>query len=315
MEQHLNYHNPVMLVQSIDGLNIKSDGIYVDATFGAGGHSRAILEKLDENGKLFAFDQDTDAKNNLINDPRFTFINHNFKYLKNHLKLYGVEKIDGILADLGVSSHQFDCENRGFSYRFDCDLDMRMDTRKSFKASDILHTYTEAELCRVFYQYGEIKNAKKLAQLIVNERNISPFSSSKDFIARIKPCIPAHREFKYLSQLYQSIRLVVNDEVAALRALLEQSVSLLNAEGRIVIISYHSLEDRLVKIFFRSGNFDDIIDKDLYGNVLSPFTVITRKAITPDEQELKINNRSRSAKLRIAEKVTVCKAKKIKNNN
>ena len=302
MEQHSNYHNPVMLAQSIEGLNIKPDGVYVDLTFGAGGHSRAILERLNENGKLFAFDQDTDAKQNLINDARFTFINHNFKHIKNHLKYYGIEKIDGILGDLGVSSHQFDSENRGFSYRFDCDLDMRMDTRKSLKASDILHTYTESELSRIFYQYGEISNAKKLAQVIVQQRDTSPFLTSQDLIERIKPCIPKHREFKYLSQLYQSIRLIVNDELSVLRSVLEQSIDLLNVGGRIAVISYHSLEDRLVKVFFRSGNFEDIIDKDLYGNVLSPFKVINRKAITPDEAELNKNNRSRSAKLRIAEK-------------
>ena len=303
-----------MLSQSVEGLNIKTNGIYVDATFGAGGHSREILKYLGENGKLFAFDQDTDAKINLINDPRFTFINHNFKHIKNHLKYYGIEKVDGILADLGVSSHQFDCENRGFSYRFDCDLDMRMDTRKSLKASDILHTYSETELCRIFYQYGEIKNARKLAQLIVHEREITEFSSSNDFIARIKPCIPAHKEFKYLSQLYQAIRLVVNDEMEVLRSLLEQSTNLLNPNGRIVIISYHSLEDRMVKIFFRSGNFNDIIDKDLYGNVLSPFKVVNRKAITPNDDELQLNNRSRSAKLRIAEKVTSYELQVTKEN-
>lgn len=302
MEQHLNYHNPVMLSQSIEGLNIKPDGIYVDLTFGAGGHSRAILEHLNENGKLFAFDQDQDAKQNLINDPRFTFINHNFKHIKNHLKYYGIEKTDGILGDLGVSSYQFDNENRGFSYRFDCALDMRMDMRKSLKASDILHTYSESELSRIFYQYGEISNAKKVAQLIVNQRKTALFLTSQDFIERIKPCIPKHREFKYLSQLYQAIRLVVNDEMAVLRSVLEQSIDLLNVGGRIAVISYHSLEDRLVKVFFRSGNFDDIIDKDLYGNVLSPFKVITRKAIIPNETELNENNRSRSAKLRIAEK-------------
>ena len=298
----MNYHNPVMLSQSIEGLNIKPDGIYVDLTFGAGGHSRAILERLNENGKLFAFDQDQDAKQNLINDPRFTFINHNFKHIKNHLKYYGIEKTDGILGDLGVSSYQFDSENRGFSYRFDCALDMRMDMRKSLKASDILHTYSESELSRIFYQYGEISNAKKVAQLIVTQRKTAPFLTSQDFIERIKPCIPKHREFKYLSQLYQAIRLVVNDEMAVLRSVLEQSIDLLNVGGRIAVISYHSLEDRLVKVFFRSGNFDDIIDKDLYGNVLSPFKVITRKAIIPNETELNENNRSRSAKLRIAEK-------------
>ena len=302
MEQLLNYHNPVMLAQSVEGLNIKPDGVYVDLTFGSGGHSRAILEQLNENGKLFAFDQDQDAKQNLIDDARFTFINHNFKYIKNHLKFYGIEKVDGILGDLGVSSYQFDCEKRGFSYRFNCHLDMRMDTRKPLKASDIINKYEEDELVSIFSQYGEIHNSKKLAKLIVCQREIAPFSSSEDFIERIKPCIPKHREYKYLAQLYQSIRLSVNEEMDALHSFLEQSLSLLHSGGRLVIISYHSLEDRMVKVFFRSGNFDNFIEKDMFGNVLSPFILISRKAITPDEQELKENNRSRSAKLRIAEK-------------
>jgi 16S rRNA (cytosine1402-N4)-methyltransferase len=301
METLLNYHNPVMLVQSINGLNIKPDGAYVDLTFGSGGHSYAILQYLNEKGRLFAFDQDIDSKQNLIDDSRFTFINHNFKHIKNYLKLYGVERVDGILGDLGVSSHQFDCDNRGFSYRFDCSLDMRMDNRKSLKASDILNTFEEKDLIRIFYQYGEIYNAGKLVKLIVSERKIKPFSMSQDFINQIKSCIPKHKEFKYLSQLYQSLRMEVNGEIPALTSLLEQSISLLNHKGRLVIISYHSIEDRMVKIFMRSGNFDDKVEKDLYGNDLSPFVLINRKAIVPDEKELEQNNRSRSAKLRIAE--------------
>ncbi|MDR0368320.1 MAG: 16S rRNA (cytosine(1402)-N(4))-methyltransferase RsmH [Bacteroidales bacterium] len=302
MAQHLQYHNPVMLFQSIEGLNIKPDGVYVDVTFGSGGHSRAILEQLNEKGKLFAFDQDPDSKANAIEDSRFVFIHHNFKHIKNHLKFYGIEKIDGILGDLGVSSHQFDCEERGFSTRFDGCLDMRMDTRKPFKASDILNSYKEDELKRIFYQYGELFNSGKLANLIVKERAITPFTASQDFIERIKPCIPLHKEYKYLAQVYQSLRIAVNDEMDALQLLLEQSVSLLNKGGRLVIISYHSLEDRMVKVFMRSGNFQDRIEKDFYGNVLSPFVLISRKALTPSKEELESNNRSRSAKLRIAEK-------------
>ena len=291
-----------MLAQCMEGLNIKPDGIYVDVTFGSGGHSRAILEKLGKDGKLFAFDQDQDSKENLIEDERFVFINHNFKHIKNHLKFYGIEKTDGILGDLGVSSHQFDCGQRGFSTRFDGPLDMRMDNRKPLKASDILNTFEENELKRIFYQYGEIQNSGKLANRIVNERNTTPFTTSKDFIERINPCIPLHKEYKYLAQVYQSLRIIVNAEMEALQTLLEQSVSLLNKGGRLVIMSYHSLEDRMVKVFMRSGNFEDKIEKDFYGNVLSPFTLISRKAITPDAQELNDNNRSRSAKLRIAEK-------------
>lgn len=302
MAQNSFYHNPVMLSQSIEGLNIKPDGIYIDLTFGSGGHSRAILEKLGQNGKLLAFDQDQDSKENLIKDNRFVFINHNFRHIKNHLKFYGVEKVDGILGDLGVSSHQFDCGERGFSIRFDGPLDMRMDIRKPLKGSDILNTFEESELKRIFYQYGEISNSAKLANCIVKERAITPFTTSKDFIERIKPFIPLHKEFKYLAQVYQSLRITVNEEMEALQSLLEQSVTLLNKGGRLVIISYHSLEDRMVKIFMRSGNFEDKIEKDFYGNILSPFVLISRKAITPDEQELKDNNRSRSAKLRIAEK-------------
>ena len=302
MEQHLSYHNSVMLAQSVEGLNIKSNGIYVDVTFGAGGHSRAILEKLDENGKLFAFDQDADAKINLINDPRFTFINHNFKHLKNHLQYYGIEKVDGILGDLGISSHQLNSKERGFSYSFDCDLDMRMDKRKPLKASDILNTYSESDLSRIFYLYGELPNAKKLSQTIVNQRQIAKFYTTNDFLNGINSFIPQSKRFKFLSRVYQAVRMEVNDEMSVLRNLLEQSTALLNPQGRLVIISYHSLEDRLVKVFMRSGNFEDKIAKDMYGNNLTPFKLISRGAIIPDEDELSKNTRSRSAKLRIAEK-------------
>jgi len=303
MEKFLTtYHNPVLLTQSVDGLNIRPNGVYVDLTFGAGGHSRAILEQLDENGKLFAFDQDLDSKTNTIEDKRFTLIDKNFKFIKNHLKFHGIEKVDGILGDLGVSSHQFDCEERGFSTRFDCPLDMRMDRRKELKASDILQTYTETELSNLFFQYGEIHNSKRLAAIIAGERCVRPFSSSKDFIARIQSCIPKQKEYQYLAQLYQALRIVVNDELNALQLMLEQTTDLLHKNGRLVIISYHSLEDRLVKVFMRSGNFDDKKDKDFYGNDLSPFQLVSRKVIVPDEEEITSNNRSRSAKLRIAEK-------------
>jgi 16S rRNA (cytosine1402-N4)-methyltransferase len=303
MENSLTkYHNPVMLAQSIAGLNIHPDGVYVDLTFGSGGHSTAILAQLSPHGKLFAFDQDLDSKANSISDPRFTFINHNFKHIKNHLRFYGVDKIHGVLGDLGVSSHQFDSPERGFSTRFDCPLDMRMDTRKELKASDILQNYTEIELGRIFYQYGEIHNANRLAALIVRERAEKPFSTSEDFIERIQSCVPKRKEYKYLAQLYQSLRITVNNEMDALQSVLEQSAQLLHKGGRLVFISYHSLEDRMVKIFMRSGNFEDKKEKDMYGNDLSPFQLITRKAIVPDENEIMANNRSRSAKLRIAEK-------------
>jgi 16S rRNA (cytosine1402-N4)-methyltransferase len=303
MEKELTtYHNPVLLRQSVDGLNINPDGVYVDLTFGSGRHSRGILGELSDKGKLIAFDQDLDSKANTIDDARFTLINHNFKYIKNYLKFHGIEKVSGIFGDLGVSSHQFDCGERGFSTRFDGQLDMRMDVRKNLTAADILQTYTEAELCNLFHQYGEIQNAKRLAALIAKERNVKPFSTSKDFIDRIQPCVPKQKDFKYLAQVYQSLRLVVNNELEALQSVLEQSTELLHKGGRLAIISYHSLEDRMVKIFMRSGNFEDVKKKDFYGNDLSPFKLITRKAIVPDENEIAVNNRSRSAKLRVAEK-------------
>ncbi len=291
-----------MLTESIEGLNIRPNGTYVDVTFGAGGHSRAIMNRLNDQGRLFAFDQDADAQVNTIADSRFTLIEHNFKFIKNYLKLYGVTQVDGIIADLGVSSHQFDCMERGFSTRSNGELDMRMDTRKQLKACDIINTYSEEELQKIFFTYGEIANAKKLTSLIVQERTHNPFLLSLDFQHRIASCIPIHKEYKYLAQVYQALRIVVNGELEALEQLLRQSVDLLCPQGRLVIISYHSLEDRMVKIFMRSGNMDDKIEKDFYGNVLAPFKPINRKAITPHENELTNNNRSRSAKLRIAER-------------
>lgn len=291
-----------MLQESIQGMNIRPEGTYVDATFGAGGHSGAILNRLNEKGRLFAFDQDADALANSIDDPRFVLINSNFKFIKNYLKTYGVSQVDGILADLGVSSHQFDSEERGFSIRGNGELDMRMNTQKQIKACDIVNTYSPEKLQSIFSLYGEISNAKKLADTIVQERENKLFLHSLDFQQRIAPCIPLHKEYKYLAQVYQALRIEVNNELEALEMLLLQSTDLIRAGGRLVVISYHSLEDRMVKKFMRSGNMDDKIEKDFYGNILSPFIPVNRKAITPGESELNDNNRSRSAKLRIAER-------------
>lgn len=289
-----------MLSESIDGLNVKQDGVYVDVTFGGGGHSREIMRRLGSNGRLYAFDQDEDSKANAIADERFTLINHNFKHIKNYLKVYGVTQVDGILADLGVSSHQFDSKDRGFSTRMDCELDMRMDRKKGLTAAMILNTYSEEQLKNLFFEYGEIKNAKKLASLIVSRRMEKPFLSSLDFQNSIQSCIPVNRENKYLAQVYQALRIKVNDEMEALQQLLSQSASLIKEGGRLVVLSYHSLEDRMTKIFMRSGNFEDKIEKDFYGNILSPFKQIDK--LTPTDQELQSNPRSRSAKLRIAER-------------
>lgn len=296
------YHKPVLLHQSIAGLNINPCGTYVDVTFGAGGHSKAILQQLGEKGRLFAFDQDEDAIKNNIENQKFSLIHANFRHIKKFLQLHEVEKVDGILADLGVSSHQIDNQERGFSTRFDCQLDMRMDKRKSLTATDILNTYEEEDLSRIFYQYGEVKNARKLAFEIVKERKNQEITSSKQFVEIIQKYIPKQRENKYLAQLYQALRIEVNRELEALQEFLLQSIDLLNTGGRLLVISYHSLEDRMVKQFMRSGNMEDKIEKDFYGNPLTPFHLITRKAIIPDENEMIENPRSRSAKLRIAEK-------------
>lgn len=296
----MNYHNPVLLKETVDGLNIKPDGVYVDVTFGGGGHSREILSRLGENGRLFAFDQDKDALNNAIDDPRFTLINQNFRYLKNYLRFYGVKQVDGVLGDLGVSSHQFDEADRGFSIRFDGDLDMRMDQTAALSAKEVVNDYEEADLRRLLFQYGELKNASKVARSIVAAR---PLQTSAELKELIQSLAPRKKENKFLAQVYQAIRIEVNQEIQVLKEFLEQSASVLNIEGRLSVISYHSLEDRLVKRFMKTGLFEGEPEKDFYGNVDVPFKVITRKVIVPSEEEIQINNRARSARLRIAEKI------------
>lgn len=296
------YHTPVLLHQSVGGLCIKPSGTYVDATFGGGGHSREIVKHLGSEGKLFAFDQDADATANVLSENQFEFIPENFKHLKQFLRLNGVYEVDGILADLGVSSHQFDEEQRGFSIRTNGKLDMRMNQSNGVTASDILNTKTEAELVHIFSAYGELRNSKTLANFIVHQRNLKSFELTQEFIARIKPMIKGE-EKKYLAQVFQALRIAVNNELEALEQFLIQSLQLLKQGGRLVVISYHSLEDRLVKNFMRSGNITGSVEKDLFGNEPKVFEIITRKPIVPDAEELKSNSRSRSAHLRIAEKI------------
>lgn len=297
------YHRPVLLTESIEGLVQRPSGIYVDVTFGSGQSSRSILEKLSAEGRLFSFDQDKDAQANAIDDARWTFVSANFRYIKNFLQFHKVEGVDGILADLGVSSHQFDVAERGFSTRFDGPLDMRMDQQKSLTAAQVLSTYSEAELSDVFFRYGEVFNARKLAQVIVKERENQAFTHTAQLRDAIASFTPKQKENRYLAQVYQALRIEVNAEMEALQALLRQSVELLNPGGRLVVISYHSLEDRMVKQFMRSGNLEGKEEKDFFGNSLSPFRLITRKAIVPTDTELEENNRSRSARLRICEKI------------
>lgn len=291
-----------MLHESIAALAIKPDGTYVDATFGGGGHAQAILEQL-ENGHLYAFDSDADAVANAIQDRRFTAIHNNFKYLQTSLRYLGCTSVDGILADLGVSSHQFDTGERGFSFRFDTTLDMRMNQGNPHTALLILNHYPQEELARIFHLYGEIAQSKRIAALIVKARTQKPIQSSKELHLALAPVIPDHAPHKFLATLYQSIRMEVNKEMEALEALLEQSLRLLKNGGRLAVITYHSLEDRMVKNFMRSGNRDGIITKDFYGNEKTPFVAITKKAVTPSPQEVAQNNRARSAKLRVAEKL------------
>lgn len=297
----MEYHNPVMLRESIDGLNIQPNGIYVDVTFGGGGHSRAILSRLNQ-GRLIAFDQDKDAQDNTINDPRFTLIHQNFKYLKNFLRLHQAVKIDGILADLGVSSHQFDVAERGFSTRFNGQLDARMDIRNELTAASIVNTYSDADLTRVFRLYGELKNAYSISKRLIDYRNTQNITTVDELKAALTSLAPRNRENKFYAQVFQALRIEVNDELDALKQLLQQSSEVLNPGGRLVVLSYHSLEDRLVKNFIRSGNFEGKIEKDFYGNVLSPFKSITRKPLVSGQEEIEQNSRARSAKLRIAEK-------------
>ena len=296
------YHTPVMLHECIEGLAIKPNGRYVDVTFGGGGHSREILKHLGDKGKLVAFDQDEDAKQNLINDDRFLFIDQNFRYIKNFTRLHGLMPVDGILADLGVSSYQFDQAERGFSIRFDAELDMRMNQGDKLTAKQVINDYNEADLHRIFGMYGEIKNAKSLARTIVTARLNGPINTIADLKNAIQGLIPRGKENKYLAQVFQALRIEVNQELEALKEFLTQSAEVLVSGGRLVVMSYHSLEDRLVKNFIAKGKFSGEVEKDIYGNDDRPFASVSRGAITASEEEITQNNRARSAKLRIAVK-------------
>ncbi|HEY5508232.1 MAG TPA: 16S rRNA (cytosine(1402)-N(4))-methyltransferase RsmH [Paludibacter sp.] len=296
------YHIPALLNETIEGLNIDPDGVYVDVTFGGGGHSTEILSHLSSKGKLLGFDQDEDAIKNALDDPRFIFVRSNFKYLKNFLRYHNVEKVDGILADLGVSSHHFDEAERGFSFRFDGALDMRMNTKSPLTAAVILNTYGEEDLANVFYLYGELHNSRKIAKTIVAVRSKAPFDKIFPFIEVLKPFFGREKEKKDMARVFQALRIEVNKEMEVLRSLLEQSFDVLKPEGRLVVLTYHSLEDRLVKNYFRSGNFEGKLEKDFFGNILSPLKAINNKVIIATDEEVVRNPRARSAKLRIAEK-------------
>lgn len=293
--------HPVLLEESVSGLNIDPDGVYLDLTFGGGGHSREILKRL-KDGCLIGFDQDADALANVPDDDRFIFVNHNFRYLRNFLRYCGYDEADGILADLGVSSHEFDEAGRGFSFRFDAELDMRMNQRSRLKATDILNTYSEEDLTRIFRNYGEVDNAKRLVDLIVKARAEKMITRSEEFLQVIAPCVPKQKEKKYLAQVYQALRIEVNGELEALEDMLKEAERALRPGGRLVVITYHSLEDRIVKNFLKSGNFEGKVEKDFYGHVKRNFELVNRKVIVPSEEEIEKNPRARSAKLRIAEK-------------
>ena len=296
------YHVPVLLNESIDGLDIKSDGIYVDVTFGGGGHSREILSRLGNAGHLYSFDQDADAENNVEPQDNFTFVRSNFRYLKNWMRYYGVEGIDGLLADLGVSSHHFDDETRGFSFRFDAPLDMRMNKRGGDTAADLLNKCSEEELADMFYLYGELKNSRRIAATIVKARGQKPFETTQDLIDATQPLFPKERGKKEMTKLFQALRIVVNHEMSALREMLEAATELLKPGGRLSVITYHSLEDRIVKNMMKAGNPEGKMKQDFFGRVETPFKLVNNKVIVPDEDEQERNPRSRSAKLRIAEK-------------
>ena len=304
------YHIPVLLNESIDGLNIQPGGIYVDVTMGGGGHSHAILKRLDANAHLYSFDQDADAEANLkqnhgddlLNDERFTFVRSNFRYLKNWMRYHGVEQIDGLLADLGVSSHHFDDESRGFSFRFESPLDMRMNKRSSKTAADIVNNYAEEALADIFYLYGELKNSRKIASLLVKARQEKKIETTGDFIAVVEPLFKREREKKDLAKLFQALRIEVNGEMSALKELLTSVVDILKPGGRLSVITYHSLEDRIVKNIMKAGNIEGKIEQDFFGRINTPFRLINNKVIVPTDEEQEQNPRSRSAKLRIAEK-------------
>jgi 16S rRNA (cytosine1402-N4)-methyltransferase len=299
---NVDYHIPVLLHESVDGLNIQPGGVYVDATYGGGGHSRLILSKLALSGRLYGFDQDEDAEANIIDDPKFTFVRSNFSYLSNFMDWHGVQQIDGLLADLGVSSHHFDDETRGFSFRFDGDLDMRMNKRAGKTSADILNTATEEALADIFYLYGELKNARAIARAVVKHRAEQPVQTVNDFLEILKPFFGREKEKKYMAQAFQALRIEVNRELQALKDLLTQAGELLKPGGRLVVITYHSLEDRIVKNYMKTGNFDGKTEQDFFGNVLTPFKAVHTKVIVPSDEEIAKNPRSRSAKLRIVEK-------------
>ncbi len=298
------YHVPVLLKESVDGLQINPEGIYVDVTFGGGGHSREILSRLGSKGHLYSFDQDADAEQNIpADEQKFTFVRSNFRYLRNWMRYYGVEGIDGLLADLGVSSHHFDDESRGFSFRFDAPLDMRMNERDGLTAADVCNRYSEEELARLFWLYGELKNGRRLANTIVKGRADHPIATVNDLITLVRPLIGANREKKDMAKVFQALRIEVNHEMEALHEMLDAAISCLKPGGRLVVLTYHSLEDRMVKNYMRSGNAEGKVEEDFFGNRLSPLRPVNNKVIVPDADEQERNPRSRSAKLRIAEKV------------
>ena len=299
----MGYHLPVMLNECIEGLNIRPDGTYVDATFGGGGHSRAILSLLGEGGRLIAFDQDADALENALDDSRFTLLNENFRHMKSFLRLHGVRSVDGVLADLGVSSHQFDVAERGFSTRLNGELDLRMDRRQEMTARDLVNSTSEEKLTRMLRLYGELPNAYQMAKAICRARMEKEIVTTFDLRDAVSRHLPRGMENKYLAMLFQALRIEVNGELDALKEMLQQAMDLLVPGGRLVVMSYHSLEDRLVKNFFKAGNFEGEVEKDFYGNPIVPLKPVVRKAVTASEEELQINNRARSAKLRVAEKI------------
>lgn len=303
-DKETGYHVPVLLPESLEGLNVRTSGIYVDVTFGGGGHSREILRRLGPDGTLYGFDQDADAEKNIPADSRFVFVRSNFRYLYNFMRYYGVQgEVDGLLADLGVSSHHFDDRDRGFSFRFDGALDMRMNSRAGSTAADIVNTYSEEALADVFYLYGELKVARRLASLLVRSREIRPVATIGDLLEIVRPFTGRDKEKKFLAQVFQALRIEVNDEMRALREMLRETLDVLKPGGRLAVITYHSLEDRLVKNFLKTGNFEGKTEQDFFGNVQSPFRLVNNKVIVPSREEVERNPRSRSAKLRIAEKI------------
>lgn len=302
MEKKNVYHIPVLLKETVDGLNINPDGVYVDVTFGGGGHSREILSRLSLKGHLYSFDQDEDAEQNIIQDKRFTFVRSNFRYIKNWMRYYGIEQVDGILADLGVSSHHFDAQERGFSFRFDAPLDMRMNQKAQRTAADILNEYSESQLADIFYLYGELRNARKIAATVVKNRANSPIKTTGDFMEIIKTFFEKDREKKELAKVFQALRIEVNQEMQALKEMLTASATILKPGGRLSVLTYHSLEDRMVKNLIKTGNVEGHVEKDFFGNTNAPLKMINNKVIMASEEEQASNPRSRSAKLRIAEK-------------